>query len=987
MDRFEPAFEDRHWIWCNEADEANEIAGSQYIAFRKAFHACNDVETAVLHVSASSRYVLWINGEWIGQGPVRGWPDAWPYDTYDITSVLQNGTNSIAILVLHYGNGNFQYIPQRGGLIANLQLGRRDGSAQLLVTDPSWKCRSHPSYSRSAPRMNCQLDQVEIFDARLEPEGWTAPAFSEGTEWKMPYQIAGSGEIPWTGLNPREIPFLTNDASYPIRLYSSRAVSVADSSWLIDMRPYWLPQRKDANPARVDGAIATVLHIHERTELILRLQDRTTGLALSLKVNGREIAPIDESGMHWAGLYAFALDLEPGEHMLVFYTWDRVVHECFFDVRVRSLNDAPVPMPSLPHCDSSRFAVVALNQMRDEERCHAVIHASNWDEFAKNNVHLPIPQAAELPYNPFHDFVGAEEVQTVGQVAANPHYACNGSRDAATIFPLSKGQKAELVYEFSEMAAGHIEFEVCAPEGTSLAVLGVEELENRSPLPTWSVNNTLQYTSRSGWQRYRSLVRRGLRYLVLQIGDAAAAVQLRYVRCMVQTYPFPQVGQFRCSEPLLEQAFAISSRTARLCSEDTFVDCPTYEQAFWVGDARIGAAVTYGITEAVPLVRRSLLLAARSMHRSPIVESQVPSSWQNILATWSLLWSVACEEYYAWTHDAQTMEILYPYMSKQVAYIGAHCTDRQTGLIASPWWNLLEWAELDTPTGAIVTHINAWYAESCRRTASIARMLGHIDDAVQMEARSNSIAAAMNQSLWDPEKLAYMDRLYEPGETRTFSEQTNAICLLCHIVPPEQYETVLSYIGHAPAGFVRTAGPFMHFFGMEALEQAGRYEEIVQRIRSSWGPMIRAGSTTCWEDLPGRWDERHPTRSRCHLWSTAPAYFLPRVVLGVRPLADRWGAIRISPFIAQLEWAAGEVNTPLGPVAVSWAIHANGFVLQVGTTTARQIRLEVILPVSAAVYARLDIEGRCSATSSIQDDRWVIGVEPDGMVKITAGKQ
>lgn len=32
--------------------------------------------------------------------------------------------------------------------------------------------------------------------------------------------------------------------------------------------------------------------------------------------------------------------------------------------------------------------------------------------------------------------------------------------------------------------------------------------------------------------------------------------------------------------------YEMSLYTTRLCMEDTYVDCPTYEQTYWVGDAR-----------------------------------------------------------------------------------------------------------------------------------------------------------------------------------------------------------------------------------------------------------------------------------------------------------------------------------------------------------------------------------------------------------------
>ena len=46
-----------------------------------------------------------------------------------------------------------------------------------------------------------------------------------------------------------------------------------------------------------------------------------------------------------------------------------------------------------------------------------------------------------------------------------------------------------------------------------------------------------------------------------------------------------------------------------------------------------------------------LTLAARSLDRSPLVESQVPSGWQNILPAWSFLWMRWAQEHFNLTGD------------------------------------------------------------------------------------------------------------------------------------------------------------------------------------------------------------------------------------------------------------------------------------------------------------------------------------------------
>src|SRR5262249_35186547 len=145
----------------------------------------------------------------------------------------------------------------------------------------------------------------------------------------------------------------------------------------------------------------------------------------------------------------------------------------------------------------------------------------------------------------------------------------------------------------------------------------------------------------------------------------------------------------------LNQIWKMGEWTTRLCMADTYEDCPTYEQAFWVGDSRNEGAVNHYAFGEYALSRRCLLLAAESLARSPIVESQVPSAWEDLLTTWSLLWAIACEELWQLTGDREFVEAVYPALAQQTNYL-LSCRDAN-GLIVLKASNLLDWAPLDTP--------------------------------------------------------------------------------------------------------------------------------------------------------------------------------------------------------------------------------------------------------------------------------------------------
>jgi len=130
------------WVWI-EGEESPKNFG---LAARKVINIEDSLKEAKLHITADSRYVVWLNGKRLGQGPVRSWPWDWSYDTYDVKRALCPGKNVISVLVLHYGVSNFQYIENRAGLLAQLDMINSKGKRFSIGTDRTWRGIPHPSY-------------------------------------------------------------------------------------------------------------------------------------------------------------------------------------------------------------------------------------------------------------------------------------------------------------------------------------------------------------------------------------------------------------------------------------------------------------------------------------------------------------------------------------------------------------------------------------------------------------------------------------------------------------------------------------------------------------------------------------------------------------------------------------------------------------------------------------------------------------------------
>ncbi len=203
------------WIWEDESLDADAIFA------RRTVRLSSLPEQAVLRITASSVYQLYINGEYICRGPARSAPHHQLYDMLDVTKMLQPGENTIAVRVHHQkGTRSYQY-DGRAGLLVQLTF-QTDDEESVLISDRTWKILPDKSWDNNAPSIS-RFSQVvnDRVDFRNYPHGWQEPDFDDSewraaielmrkTGWPAPQTDAKAQPLtpPWTTLVPRDIPYL-----------------------------------------------------------------------------------------------------------------------------------------------------------------------------------------------------------------------------------------------------------------------------------------------------------------------------------------------------------------------------------------------------------------------------------------------------------------------------------------------------------------------------------------------------------------------------------------------------------------------------------------------------------------------------------------------------------------------------------------------------------------------------------------------------------
>lgn len=202
--------DDKQASWINPEKRYDIDSEPPVSLLRKEFEVKAGFLSARLYISSLGMYEARINGKRVGdQVLTPGFTDMErrrQYQTYDVTQLLMPGKNAIGVsLADGWARGRLGFSGKRNqfsteiALWAQMVLTYPKGEKAVIVTDPSWKT------TKNGPCRMSDLRDGEIYDARLEMDGWSETGFDDRT-WESVYTADYSGLLEGTkGLPVREI--------------------------------------------------------------------------------------------------------------------------------------------------------------------------------------------------------------------------------------------------------------------------------------------------------------------------------------------------------------------------------------------------------------------------------------------------------------------------------------------------------------------------------------------------------------------------------------------------------------------------------------------------------------------------------------------------------------------------------------------------------------------------------------------------------------
>jgi len=394
---------------------------------------------------------------------------------------------------------------------------------------------------------------------------------------------------------------------------------------------------------------------------------------------------------------------------------------------------------------------------------------------------------------------------------------------------------------------------------------------------------------------FQTLWWRTFRYVELEIETKNEPLILNDFYSVFTAYPFEEKASFDSDNIQLKDIWNVGWRTQRLCANETFFDCPYYEQLQYVGDTRIQALVSTYVSGDSRLTRNAIATLHESQLPWGITQSRFPCHQIQIIPTFSLVWVTMVYDYWMLNDDSVFVKSMIPGMMETLNWFNNRL-DTSGMLGPVEWWDFVDWVyskgwDNGNPPAAHIGNaaiLSLQFVYTLEKASDVFEAYGMKDIASEYRFLANKIKKAVYEKCFDAQKGLIADS----PEKNTFSQHANILAVLTSTFPENVdkaavINTILNDKDLAQCTL------YFKFYLFEALEKAGQADKFFD-VLHSWKEMIDNGLST-FAETPD------PTRSDCHAWSASPVYYFLSLVSGIKPASPGFKLVKIEPHLGNLK--------------------------------------------------------------------------------------
>jgi alpha-L-rhamnosidase len=436
----------------------------------------------------------------------------------------------------------------------------------------------------------------------------------------------------------------------------------------------------------------------------------------------------------------------------------------------------------------------------------------------------------------------------------------------------------------------------------------------------------------------------GFRYV--QISGAQHKPELEDITAYLVETDLPQVGSFASSNNLFNRIHKMTSWTARcLDLGGNTVDCPHRERLGYGDGQVVMETLMYNRHAASLYYKWHVDWRDAQNPRTGEVPNVVPfvfkfagggPAWGGTIVP--MAWYQYC--YYG---DTRLLEEALPSAKAYLAFLDSKSRNNILEFygFSEKWSFLGDWVPpgRGQETGKWDDKTSTLFFNNCYRlylyqlTARMAEILGKTEDAMQLNAKIETLKPLLHKRFFDPESKTYV-----------CGKQTYlAFPLMIGLVPKDEEANVIEQLeqtirvkdkGHLNAGML---GVYFMFDYLSSIDRDDLISLMVaQETYPSWGYMLEQGATTCWE----QWNGHH---SHIHSCFVGVGLWFYEGLAGIRrdPKIPAFKHVIIKPKIVdEVSWVECSYKSPYGRIVSNWK------------RDKKQVVMDVKIPVNstATVY-------------------------------------
>ncbi|HAI11920.1 MAG TPA: hypothetical protein DCM28_09465 [Phycisphaerales bacterium] len=517
-----------------------------------------------------------------------------------------------------------------------------------------------------------------------------------------------------------------------------------------------------------------------------------------------------------------------------------------------------------------------------------------------------------------------------------------GDNPTLTVTGLTPDCGAVVHLDLSAMYIGQVLLDADLPSEGVIDIAWTEALVDGKPC--WTRKGA-SYVDRiyatAGKLNWRPITFSGMQYVSLILRGFTGDVKINRVGVHASEPNLTWPNDFATSNPMLNDIHKVCERTIRIGTQEALMDCPTREQAAYVGDGLPVAKWIYQLTGDARYFRDLVIEQFRRQSEQGLIRS-TPYSWRDdTLVDYNLIAILGTLDYLQLTGDKQTVKDILPAARKLISWF-TNQLDQNDGLLSWQWTRDRKQGEFENqfdPSRPKITGMNlfidhagmgwhcvddagierrgtnaALHAFLCLALDAMAKIESTVGDktlAQTCKIQSTKLTERCKELFFDTQQNYFIDGVLDGIPFTQVSEQTNTLAILAGWCDTETAGDILRRILTTHDKAIARNGYYFWLYTFEALKNLDMIPLAMQMIQKHWQAIVKANSSTVWETMAG-----DDLDSFCHPWSCVPASTLLTDILGFSGLTDETSTL--APRYDMLKQAQGSIHTQYGKASLSW---------------------------------------------------------------------